>query len=82
MRVEIELNITDKMLKHFLNLSLSKEGEVIINQRNYSDEMRYLNNFLELGLIYEITTSWSDMGITSNYHITKVGEIIRKNYVN
>lgn len=79
MRTKIELYITNKMLKHFCSLSFEKgSGELAFSPQYNSTELRYLNNFMELGLIYEVPID----NTSTTFYITKVGEQIRKIYDN
>lgn len=78
-KITLVLNITNKMLKHFLNYSLEKDKKELYFTDITSNEFRYLNNFEELGFISkEVILLDGELFVT--YYLTKVGEIIRKQY--
>ncbi len=80
----IELTLTNKMWKHFKEYPFEKDGElVLVTQRDRSrdrSEDRYLNNFVELGLLYEVVNTWGNMGYETTFYLTHVGKLLLKQY--
>jgi hypothetical protein len=73
----VPVSMTEKMYKHFKELPFEKDGELALPTQRTSSEDRYLNNFVKLGLLYEVPISWSDMGYNTTFYITIIGETIR-----
>lgn len=75
----VTVSMTDKMLNHFLTYPFEKDGELALPTQRDNSESRYLNNFVELGLLYEVPVyhgMTTDMSITT-FYLTKVGKLIK-----
>ena len=77
----VSVNMTEKMYKHFKELPFEKDGELILPIQRDRSEDRYLNNFIKLGLLYEVLVddhygAWTE----TTFYITTIGETIRKNF--
>lgn len=76
----IELTLTNKMWKHFVQYPFTNDGELALPSKKENAEIRYLNNFVEFGLLYEVPMSWSDMGVVTTFYLTHVGKMLLKQY--
>jgi hypothetical protein len=77
----IELTLTNKMWKHFKELPFEKDGELALPTKRDNSEDRYLNNFVEIGLLYEVLID-DHYGAFSEttFYLTHVGKLLLKQY--
>lgn len=81
-KISIEFYMTEKMLHYFYNLPFEpKSGELALPTQRDNSETRYLNNLMELGLLYEVVIKIDPSGdYESTFYLSNLGKILRKKY--